>query len=119
MKKREMILEKAFEDVCETLAFIIGKDKTSLMADYWTRAEHEVGDKLTDNQKKCLREKLDLLTQATHHKYVSIMFRDDSTLLEWTDSTNETRIDVIDGWFVSFPDVITKRKIYNLEEWLA
>ena len=119
MKKREMILEKAFEDVCETLSFVIGKDKTSLMADYWARAEHMVADSLTDNQKKCLREKLDLLTQATHHKYVSIMFRDGSTLLEWTDSTNETRIDVIDGWLVSFPDVIKTGKIYYLEEWLA
>lgn len=121
MKKREMILEKAFEEACDTLAFFIGCDttKTNVMAEYWARAEEEVGDALTDNQKKCLREKLDLLTQATHHKYVSIMFRDGSTLLEWTDSTNETRIDVIDGWLVSFPDVITKGKIYYLKEWLS
>lgn len=119
MKKREMVLEKAFEDVCETLSFVLGKDKTNLMAEYRSRAEYELSNTLTDNQKKMLKKKIDALTEATHHKYVSIMFRGDSTLLEWTDSTNETRIDVIDGWFVSFPGVIKTGKIYYLEEWLA
>lgn len=117
MKKREMILEKAFEDVCETLSFIIGKDKTSVMADYWARAEHMVADSLTDNQKNTLKKKLETLTEATHHDYHNIVFDDELTLLYWTDHSGRERVDRIWGQFVSYP--VNKNKMYNIEEWLG
>lgn len=117
MKKREMILEKAFEDVCDTLSYFIGKDKTSVMADYWARAEHMVADCLTDNQKNTLRKKLETLTEATHHEYCKIFFSDEYTFLYWKDYLGKERVDRICGQFVSYP--VTKNKMYNIEEWLG
>lgn len=119
MKKREMILEKAFEEACDTLAFFIGCDttKTKVMAEYWARAEEQVSDCLTDNQKNTLKKKLETLTEATHHDYHNIVFDDELTLLYWTDYSGKERVDTICGQFVSYP--VNKNKIYNIEEWLG